>query len=254
MKSFVKRQKIDVDTTFVLRGINPAELDKQYSMKEFIDVANREFGFSVDNFNNELFMPKKAKRTTDLKTKLENLGIVKDHMPRIETIVISESLNFKICLSPTNNGDAKDLQDLRKVCCWHCKHHLPQKVYPLSLPMMFNNKLQRFEGEGVFCSFNCMLSYSREYSNNKYRDCGGLICLLYKKIFGKNINLSQISCAPNWRMLESFGGPLSIEEFRKTFQVVEYKENYLGKHDVAIIHPDLPLVTRSEVFIANGDC
>jgi hypothetical protein len=251
--SFIKRQKTEVDTVFILRGINPAELDKQYSMNEFINVANREFGFSIDHFSNgnDFFPLKKTKKTNEVKTKLESLGIIKDQIPRIDTIVISEHLNFKICVSPTNNGENRDIISLRSVCCWHCKHHFSK--HPLSIPLKFLAKQDKFESEGVFCSFNCILAYIREYPLNKYRESGGLLCMLYHKIFDKRIRLTDITPAPNWRLLMTFGGPLSIEEFRKSFQTIEFRENLSGQYTNGIEHSEIPLITRSEVFITEGD-
>jgi hypothetical protein len=246
MKSFVKRQRVEQDTTFILKEINPAELDRSYSMKEFIEaVSNREFGFIEEK--------RVTKRSTELKTKLENLGIVKDQLPRLDTICLSETLNFKICVSPTNNGQSKSVEDLRRVMCWHCKHSLPVKAYPLSLPLKWIPADERFEGEGVFCSFNCIVAYLRDYPSLVHRECGGLISMLYKKVFGKPVQLRQIVPAPNWRLLESFGGPLSIGEYRKTFQTVEFRQNFFGSQNVKIEHEQIPLITRSELFMADGE-
>jgi hypothetical protein len=254
MRSFVKRTRVEVDTLFVLKSINPAELDKQYTMKEFIEVANREFlsGFNVENISQDFFGNKK-KKNNELKTKLENIGLIKDHIPKIDTICISENLNFKICLSPTNNGDIKCVNELKNVWCWHCKHSLPPKIYPLSLPIKWLPKIERFEGEGVFCSFNCMVSYSREYQNIRFRESGGLICLLYNKIFDKTIRLNQITPAPNWRLLNSFGGPMSIDEFRKTFQTVEFRDNCIGQFAANINHDTIPMITKSNIFVIDGE-
>ena len=119
--------------------------------------------------------------------------------------------------------------------------------------MKYLARQDKFEAEGVFCSFNCIKAYIREYPLNKYSESGGLLCMLYYKIFNKRIRLSDIIPAPNWRLLMSFGGPLSIEEFRKSFQTIEFRENLSAQYNNKIEHTDIPLITRSEVFITEGD-
>ena len=49
---------------------------------------------------------------------------------------------------------------------------------------------------------------------------------LYKKCDDEYI---QINSAPNWRLLKSFGGHLSIEEFRNNFKTYSYRDihNYI---------------------------
>lgn len=81
-----------------------------------------------------------------------------------------------------------------------------------------------FDGEGIFCSFNCMLSYylENQSKNVRYKDTPTLINLLYYYIFGKYPE--KISKASSWKMLKDFGGDLSIEEFRKNFNNITYKD------------------------------
>ena len=45
---------------------------------------------------------------------------------------------------------------------------------------------------------------------------------MYKDIFKvKSINIKQ---APHWRLLDKFGGPLSIQDFRKSFNSIQYND------------------------------
>ena len=81
-----------------------------------------------------------------------------------------------------------------------------------------------FETDGIFCSFNCCLSFikSNEY-NSVYNLSENLLHLMYYKFFNKNDKLTE---APSWRLLRQYGGNLSIEDFRKNFNNVNYK--YMG--------------------------
>tara|TARA_A100000164_G_scaffold247005_1_gene219752 strand:- start:1913 stop:2119 length:207 start_codon:yes stop_codon:yes gene_type:complete len=49
---------------------------------------------------------------------------------------------------------------------------------------------------------------------------------MYKDLNEKEININS---APNWKLLDVFGGNLSIQEFRKNFKIYSYKDidNYI---------------------------
>lgn len=78
--------------------------------------------------------------------------------------------------------------------------------------------------DGIFCSFNCCYSFI-EYNktNPMYNQSLNLLKKMYFDLFPDyDVNLMM---APHWRLLKTFGGDLSIEEFRKNFYKVEYIEN-----------------------------
>ncbi len=86
------------------------------------------------------------------------------------------------------------------------------------------NHEEFFIMDGIFCSFNCCLAYIEDsYTENIYKDSSSLLYCLYQKIFeGANIEDVILKPAPHWRLLRSYGGNMSIEEFRKSFKTVEY--------------------------------
>ena len=45
---------------------------------------------------------------------------------------------------------------------------------------------------------------------------------MYKDIF--ETKHAKIKPAPHWRLLEKFGGPLSIENFRNSFNSIQYND------------------------------
>lgn len=76
--------------------------------------------------------------------------------------------------------------------------------------------------DGIFCSFNCVLSFIKDNSKDFfYKESYSLLHSMYESIVGKKI--SKILPAPHWRLLKEYGGNLSIENFRKTFNLVEYE-------------------------------
>jgi hypothetical protein len=77
--------------------------------------------------------------------------------------------------------------------------------------------------DGAFCSFECTLAFIRDNSKNDfYANSEMLLYKMYLDIHEEfDITINQvpdlISCAPHWRLLKIFGGNLSIESFRSSF-------------------------------------
>lgn len=90
------------------------------------------------------------------------------------------------------------------------------------IQLLLHNK-NYYESDGVFCSFNCCLAYINENKRNPlYKSSKSLLFKIYRDIFG----MSPGSLIPSgsWRLLASFGGHLSITEFRKNLNKVQYIE------------------------------
>lgn len=78
-----------------------------------------------------------------------------------------------------------------------------------------------YETDGVFCSFNCCLSWID--SNKKvplYANSRSLLMKLYIDIFDHSPK--TLTAAPDWRILTVYGGHLSITDYRKTFNKIIY--------------------------------
>ena len=82
-----------------------------------------------------------------------------------------------------------------------------------------------FETDGVFCSFNCIVSFIEENSYNPlYQNSNHLIYLMYKHIFGHFPNKSFIR-SPSWKLRKEYGGILSDEDYDKFVQTVPIIES-----------------------------
>ena len=78
-----------------------------------------------------------------------------------------------------------------------------------------------YEMFGFFCSFNCCLSFIIDNAHNtKFKYSKMLLNKIYADYTG-NIN-SVIEPAPSWMCLIPYGGDLTIEKFRDSFNSVEY--------------------------------
>ena len=74
--------------------------------------------------------------------------------------------------------------------------------------------------DGLFCSFNCAMAYIDEHEYlPEYHLSRSLLIKIYEDLFQQECN---IFAAPNWRMLQQYGGTLTIEEFRDQFNKIEY--------------------------------
>lgn len=113
---------------------------------------------------------------------------------------------------PTDSTDKEVRVSAQKtnVACWWCCHQFD--TYPVCAPVKYNESKDIFRVVGCFCSFNCAKSYSMQ---NKR--CISLNSFLYKRIMGK---LEYVKPAPSKTVLNMFGGPLTIEEYRSTFNTL----------------------------------
>ena len=97
--------------------------------------------------------------------------------------------------------------------CWWCCHDF--EGTSLHLPYKHDDLRDRFETMGEFCSWGCMQAFNLD-RNGCNR--GGIIAmnilLMKKKMCGGKYE--PFRAAPTRFALKEFGGPLSIEEFRKS--------------------------------------
>jgi hypothetical protein len=79
-----------------------------------------------------------------------------------------------------------------------------------------------FLTDGNFCSFNCVLAFIKDNNhNNFYRESYSLLHTLYESFVNKKMN--KIIPAPHWRLLKSYGGNMNIEEYRNSFNTIDYE-------------------------------
>ena len=114
-----------------------------------------------------------------------------------------------IMMEFSNFNDKKFFQT--DICCWHCCHKF--ESMPCGIPLSINEE-GLFNTKGVFCSFNCALTYNynSKECENKIQERESLLYLMYKKI--NNVKEVEIKYAPEKETLKMFGGTLTIEEFR----------------------------------------
>lgn len=93
--------------------------------------------------------------------------------------------------------------------------------------------LNYYVTDGVFCSFNCCKAFIQMNSKNPlYKQSENLLNKIYMNLFQIKDSF-EIQPAPDWRLLESYGGPLSIDSFRKNF----YKVEYIDREENSMVLP-----------------
>lgn len=88
---------------------------------------------------------------------------------------------------------------------------------------LVNSNKSYYLCDGIFCSFNCTLSFIKSNNHNLfYKESMSLLHSLYYDLVGKK--MAKIIPAPDWRILQDFGGHMDIETFRNSFNVINYQE------------------------------
>lgn len=114
-----------------------------------------------------------------------------------------------------------------KIACWYCCHVFD--TVPIPLPVAYDERRNVFSTMGWFCSFDCCKSFNLERNSVNRDRCCTLLSLFRSKIKCRDgrAPLSSTTAtsygirgAPLRRELAMFGGPLSIEDFRRGSEVL----------------------------------
>jgi len=89
------------------------------------------------------------------------------------------------------------------LCHWCC-HSFDSM--PIPCPISYNRVKDQFGTRGIFCSWPCVLSYSTHHFKSL-----SYVYLFLMKLYGE---VPEITMAPDKIVLKSFGGKMTIDEFR----------------------------------------
>jgi hypothetical protein len=208
----MSKRKSPPNHIFRLSGVNPDEIDKQY--------------FKVNNnlLSTEKFIPQQSTKISELHSfqPRQNITVVDElkntHTAKISMTHVSNTNSVQRSLNCF--WDRHPIVGDKVVYCPVDKVHTPQvksytshingKSYKIQDSVNLKIEYSQYYVDGAFCSIECCLSFIEEnkmnpiyqYSEHYLRD-----------IFGFN----EQKRAPHWRLLESYGGNMTIEEFRKSF-------------------------------------
>jgi hypothetical protein len=103
-----------------------------------------------------------------------------------------------------------------------------------------------YETDGIFCSFNCCLAFINDNKlNSIYKNSANLL----KKIYYDTYNMvpESIIPSPSFRVLKEYGGFLTIEEFRKNFNKIEYIDNGYVKNLIKFKPMGINFIEKSKL-------
>ncbi len=210
----------------------------------------------------------KIKKEFDIKnvvSKLETIGISEHKSYNYNTLIKNESI---ICNSYNSICNLDSLSAsphsgeicLNSLSCWWCRHPIPENLLPIGCPIKYHKSVgssrEYFDTEGFFCSFNCVVAYNNDVcqTNIRYRETGGLIYLLYKKIFDHYPYQMNIKPALSWKVLKSYGGEMSIHEYRNTFQKVEnVSENVIKNKSLLLSSSTIFIEEKSNIKLSQSE-
>jgi hypothetical protein len=236
---------------FTLNGINTEKVDQR-------------FGITIMSNMNETSTdpPSNTTKISDLSSNKNIPDIISffDEAKKTHKCVISMiDFNTQKEILSSKNISIYD--------CFWCRNNIPSNVTPIGCPIKYvpsqavktyyseiskdfytikenitSKKTQEldFSGDnridivnknyyltdGIFCSFNCCMAYIIENrTNSMYALSEMLLLKMYNDINPSTVPF--IEEAPHWRKLKQCGGDLSIDQFRYSFNKIEYKNHGL---------------------------
>lgn len=82
---------------------------------------------------------------------------------------------------------------------------------------------------GIFCSFNCAKAYSDDKCHDyKFRHSARLLALMYSQTL-KTSGPITIKPAPSISLMQSYGGDMTDDQYRKSFDKFVYEEKGILK-------------------------
>lgn len=222
---------------------------KEENLEDLIDanLSTKIFKMSGDNTvdNNITFNEKRGDQI--IKSTLIDINYLPDSESILESKESKDSLDS--CqrkgteISKIRSLTEIDIRDIKyyktDIYCWWCCHGFEE--YPVSVPIKLYPKNHLFKCKGIFCGFSCALAYCIANKHDQ-----SLLKMLYKKILNlKFSEIQQITKAPPKEILQRFGGPVSIEEYRK-------HDISLNKYNI-IVYPMIFVDTLLHIEILNGD-
>ena len=158
---------------------------------------------------------------------------LKKYLNDITPMYFTEVKIYPINLKLFDTYQNKLIPTHTNICCWWCTYSFDN--LPTYLPEKYLN--ENFHVSGCFCSFNCAGAYNLSLNDDKVWERYSLLKLLYYMINKDNIvsiNDIDINIAGPKELLEKFGGPIKIEEYRKNSKI-------LGREYHKLMPPFLPM-------------
>jgi len=172
------------------------------------------------------------------------INIMDDDSPKYMLFLDAKKNKVKFWINMYDYTKDGPLPQYTNMPCWWCRDTF--LTSPLGIPIRYFSLLDQntieyeyimkkckhlniknveefFETEGIMCSFPCMKAYILKNMNNpRYKNSLDNLSLLMKKLSGK---FSECPTAPSWKLIDTWGGHMTIEKFRSSFGHFVYEES-----------------------------
>lgn len=95
--------------------------------------------------------------------------------------------------------------------CWNCCHSYD--TIGVHMPYEYDRILDIFSTQGEFCSWMCAKAYAKECHSTHFGKISENITAMRRRMENKT---THTKCALHKSVLQSFGGSMTIEDYRKT--------------------------------------
>ena len=159
----------------------------------------------------------------------------------------------------------KEWESYSEIACFYCTEKF--QTMPIGIPLRYIRG--KYHCRDNFCSFNCAAAYIFSGFDMRYHfkkwEYYSLLCLLAKeineKIDAENGNdkkkIIYVKLAEDRNLLKKFGGPMTIEEFRKQFYFLDKKYTLLYP-PVSCMYPQTEVahyvsIHRQKAMLLNNE-
>jgi len=132
-------------------------------------------------------------------------SMMSDHCVTASKEVKTYPMNIRLVESVNNKPV---IVEKTNIACWWCTYEFD--TMPCFIPERYDRDV--FYIFGCFCSFNCAAAYNDDLSDYKKRDRYSLLKKLYQMLYGVD---EDITLADDRKVLQKYGGTVSIEEYRR---------------------------------------
>lgn len=221
---------------------NLIEKDNSIQSSDLIDnssISDKNLDSESNNLENNLIKNidnnQQVKQLCLIIKKLKDENVeLKKFITDITPMYFTEVKVYPSELNLFDSNQNKFIPKKTNLCCWWCTYEFDH--FPTYLPDKYSEN--NFYVSGCFCSFNCAGAYNRiTLDDNKVRDRYSLLILMYYMINKDKINSIsdiEINLAGPKELLEKYGGPMNIDEYRKNCKI-------LGKEYHKLIPPFIPI-------------
>jgi len=165
-----------------------------------IDMYKEKKNISIDDYK---LLLKELKKKDEIIEKLKlNLDVKEAFVPNYKYKKHVDLVDMKLIDSKTG----KKIVSKTDIACWWCCYNFDNT--PCFIPDKYVN--DNYYVFGCFCSYGCAMAYNLNMNDYKVSIRSGLLKDMYYKMFGT----TKTGISPAKEILEKFGGPMKIEDFR----------------------------------------